>query len=271
MRVRRAGSPKFKDSTQSKPVVHEGSDAVVESGGACRDAVGGDSAVGSQAELVPERLPRAPSASRTLPSAVLPAAQARLRGVTRWSTVEAGYHQFFVSSPATDPTSVTATGDVFDSGPNLVVVHTGVAAGPVRVGVFVLSGPPPGIDGVWEATAVEEIEATDDLLVVTTLGDVADDLGTVPVPSTGRLMVRVSRRGREERLGPGRRRTGRGVSARVLAARIPRRRATAASGREAGPVRRSCRGCECATARTTQDPLTRASAAWPLPGSGRSA
>lgn len=199
MRVRRAGSPKFKDSTQSKPVMHEGSDAVVESGGACRDAVGGDSAVGSQAELVPERLPRAPSASRTLPSAVLPAAQARLRGVTRWSTVEAGYHQFFVSSPATDPTSVTATGDVFDSGPNLVVVHTGVAAGPVRVGVFVLSGPPPGIDGVWEATAVEEIEATDDLLVVTTLGDVADDLGTVPVPSTGRLMVRVSRRGRDEK------------------------------------------------------------------------
>ncbi|QBJ96801.1 hypothetical protein ERC79_13180 [Rhodococcus sp. ABRD24] len=117
--------------------------------------------------------------------------------MTLWSTVDADYHQFFVSAPTADPTAVTTVGEIFDSGPNLIVVHTGVAAGPVRVGVSVLEAEPTGTHGEWEVVADGSVVVTDDLVVLTTLGDVVNEFGTISAPSTGKLMVRVSARGRD--------------------------------------------------------------------------
>lgn len=112
------------------------------------------------------------------------------------STVDVDYHQFFLCGSDANPTAVSSHGDVCDAGPNLIVVHTGIASGPVRIALEIRTGPPGVVDEEWDNSNQATVPVNQPLFISTTLGDVDDDLGPVDLPSTGYLAVRVSVRGR---------------------------------------------------------------------------
>lgn len=112
------------------------------------------------------------------------------------STIDVDHHQFFLCATDTDPTSVSSQGDVFDSGTNLVAVHTGIASGPAQISLSALMEPAAGDFDGWDNVNQSTLVVNQPLVVLTTLGDVESALGTVETPRTGYLTVRVSVRGR---------------------------------------------------------------------------
>ncbi|MFE4501746.1 hypothetical protein ACFRFQ_17990 [Rhodococcus sp. NPDC056743] len=115
-----------------------------------------------------------------------------------FSAVDVDHHQFFLCASGADPSAVSSRGDVFDSGPNLVVVHTGIASGRARVALSILKEPSVGKSDSWDNVNQATLAVTQPLVILTTLGDVTVDLGAVDPPGTGYLTVRVSVRGRAE-------------------------------------------------------------------------
>ncbi len=91
---------------------------------------------------------------------------------------------------------MSAASDVFDVGRRVMAVHTGVAMGPVAVGLSVLAGPPDADVEDWDNVAQATIETVAPLHIVSNQGEVADEFDPVAPPSTGYMAVRVSTRGR---------------------------------------------------------------------------
>lgn len=117
-------------------------------------------------------------------------------GMSISSTIDVDHHQFFLCAMDADPTSVSSRGDVFDSGDNLVAVHTGIASGPAQISLSALMEPAADDFDSWDNVNQATLAVNQPLVVLTTLGDVESALGTVETPHAGYLTVRVSVRGR---------------------------------------------------------------------------
>ncbi|AFR49506.1 hypothetical protein KTR9_2869 [Gordonia sp. KTR9] len=62
--------------------------------------------------------------------------------MTTWDEVEVGNHQFQIGGLESDPTTIAAETDVFTvSRSGLLIVHTGISAGPATVGVDSMTAP----------------------------------------------------------------------------------------------------------------------------------
>ncbi len=116
--------------------------------------------------------------------------------MTIWAEDEADHHLFRLTPIDEDPTRVSAASDVFDVGRRVMAVHTGVAMGPVTVGMSVLAQPPATHHGDWDNVAQATIETIAPLYIVSIQGDVIEEFDPVEPPSTGYLRVRVSTQGR---------------------------------------------------------------------------
>lgn len=115
-----------------------------------------------------------------------------------WDEVDVGDHQFQVGALEADPITTVAETDVFTvSSAGLVIVRTGISAGPATVGVGLLDAAPDaaGLEE-WDNVAETTIETTQSLHVISVDGDVYDNLGPVPAPATGAVTLRISSRGR---------------------------------------------------------------------------
>lgn len=117
--------------------------------------------------------------------------------MTTWDEVEVGNHQFQIGGLESDPTTIAAETDVFTvSVSGLLMVHTGISAGPATVGVELHdSAPPPDLDA-WDNVAETTVSTTQDLHVMTVDGEVSETLGPIPAPASGVVTLRVSTRGR---------------------------------------------------------------------------
>lgn len=115
--------------------------------------------------------------------------------MTTWYEVEVGNHQFQIGALDTEPTTVAAETDVFVvSRSGLLMVRTGIAAGPASVAVALHpSAPPVDLDG-WDNVAETTVAAAQEMYVMSIDGDVYEELG--PIPASGAVSVRVSARGR---------------------------------------------------------------------------
>lgn len=117
--------------------------------------------------------------------------------MTTWDEVEVGNHQFQIGGLESDPTTIAAETDVFTvSGSGLLMVHTGISAGPATVGVELHDSAPPADLDAWDNVAETTVSTTEDLHVITVDGDVSETLGPIPAPPSGALTLRVSTRGR---------------------------------------------------------------------------
>ncbi|WP_139277203.1 hypothetical protein [Rhodococcoides corynebacterioides] len=118
--------------------------------------------------------------------------------MTTWAEVEADYHQFFLAAVDADPSATDGAG-VIGTSPNVVVVRTGIATGPVSVALSYLEGEPSGHTEQWEDVSRAVVKVTLPLKVMTNFGDVSEDHEVVQPPTTGWLAVQISARGRSER------------------------------------------------------------------------
>ena len=117
--------------------------------------------------------------------------------MTTWDEVEVGNHQFHIGGLESDPTTIAAETDVFTvSGSGLLMVHTGISAGPATVGVELHDSAPPAELDTWDNVAETTVSTTEDLHVITLDGDVSETLGPIPAPASGAVTLRVSTRGR---------------------------------------------------------------------------
>lgn len=117
--------------------------------------------------------------------------------MTTWTTLDVDYHQFSLVASPLEPGPSVSVGELFDASDNCILVHTGVATGPVRIGVERLEqAPPVAIDSSWENSAEVSIVVGAELTFLTALGDSTDDVITLPPPASGFLGIRVSARGR---------------------------------------------------------------------------
>lgn len=118
--------------------------------------------------------------------------------MTDWDDVDVGDHQFQVGALEADPIRTVAETDVFTvSSAGLVIVRTGISAGPATVGVALLNAAPDSSDlQEWDNVAETTIKTTHDLHVMSVDGDVYDNLGPIPAPATGAVTLRISARGR---------------------------------------------------------------------------
>ncbi|QGP90584.1 hypothetical protein GKZ92_22985 (plasmid) [Gordonia sp. 135] len=117
--------------------------------------------------------------------------------MTTWDEVEVGNHQFQIGGLESDPTTNAAETDVFTvSGSGLLMVHTGISAGPVKVGVELHDSAPQTDLGAWDNVAETTVSTTQDLHVMTVDGDVSETLGPIPAPASCVMTLRVSTRGR---------------------------------------------------------------------------
>lgn len=117
--------------------------------------------------------------------------------MTTWDEVEVGNHQFQIGGLESDPTTIAAETDVFTvSRSGLLIVHTGISAGPARVGVELHDSSPPADLDAWDNVAETTVSTTQELHVMTVDGEVSESLGPIPAPASRTLTVRVSTRGR---------------------------------------------------------------------------
>ncbi|MFV3116729.1 hypothetical protein [Gordonia amicalis] len=104
--------------------------------------------------------------------------------MTTWDEVEVGNHQFQIGGLESDPTTNAAETDVFTvSGSGLLMVHTGISAGPVKVGVELHDSAPQTDLGAWDNVAETTVSTTQDLHVMTVVN------GQFDVPAGGQVKV----------------------------------------------------------------------------------
>lgn len=115
-----------------------------------------------------------------------------------WVEVEADYHQFFLAAIDVDPSTASGGGDLLDTSPNVVVIRTGIATGPVSVALSRLEAEPVGPVDQWEMVESAVVAVTAPLMVMTNYGDVSEDHQAVLPPATGWLGVRVAASGRSK-------------------------------------------------------------------------
>lgn len=116
---------------------------------------------------------------------------------TQWIEVEADYHQFMIANADVDTTSVTSTSSVFDSGSGFVVVHTGIAAGPVSVALEILDAAPAAVLDDWDNVSEAAIRSDGSLQVLTTLGDNPPGFEQLAGLGGGTYVLRIHTRGRQ--------------------------------------------------------------------------
>ncbi|MHA4853331.1 hypothetical protein L1080_027905 [Rhodococcus sp. MSC1_016] len=111
--------------------------------------------------------------------------------MTQWFNVEADYHQFTLSSPETDTTAVREIGSVFDTGAGFATFHTGIACGPVTVGIDLVQAPPQWSDSSeWDNVDEAVLAVTTPLRIITNAGKVQDEFEQIEVPPSGKLGIR---------------------------------------------------------------------------------
>ncbi|MFE7417919.1 hypothetical protein [Rhodococcus sp. NPDC057529] len=117
--------------------------------------------------------------------------------MTQWSTVEANHHQFVIGERQADTLAVTVESSLFDAGRDFLTVHTGVANGPVSIGIEILGDQPEStLFEDWENVAECTI-STSALCVMTLQGEPVEDFTDLAVVDVGRYRVRVHARGRD--------------------------------------------------------------------------
>jgi len=120
-----------------------------------------------------------------------------IRMMTQWSTVEADHHQFTLGERHADTLAVAVECSLFDAGSDFLTVHTGIAYGPVSIGVEVLGDQPEStLFEDWENVAECTISASA-LCVMTLQGEPVEDFTELTVLDPGRYRVRVHARGRD--------------------------------------------------------------------------
>lgn len=108
-----------------------------------------------------------------------------------------GNHQFQIGGLESDPITISAETDVFTMfGSGLLMVHTGISAGPATVGVELYDSAPPDDLDPWDNVAETTVSTTEDLHVMTVDGEVSETLGPIHAPASGVVTLRVSTRGR---------------------------------------------------------------------------
>ncbi|MBE7194349.1 MAG: hypothetical protein INR66_17935 [Gordonia polyisoprenivorans] len=118
--------------------------------------------------------------------------------MTVWGVVEVDEHQFYLSPVTQDPTAVVATAGILDVGERHVVINTGIASGPVRVGVSVFEGPSGLVIETYEDVAQASITIADEpLQLINVLGELAEDFSDELAGATGLRGLRVSATGRD--------------------------------------------------------------------------
>ncbi|MFD6063005.1 hypothetical protein [Rhodococcus wratislaviensis] len=111
--------------------------------------------------------------------------------MTQWFNVEADYHQFNLAAPEADTTAFQELGSVFDTGPAFATFHTGIACGPVTVGIDVLQSPPQWSNSAeWDNVDEALLPASTALRVITNSGVVQEAFGQIDAPSSGKLGIR---------------------------------------------------------------------------------
>ncbi|BAH51841.1 hypothetical protein [Rhodococcus opacus] len=98
--------------------------------------------------------------------------------MTQWFNVEADYHQFNLAAPEADTTAFQELGSVFDTGPAFATFHTGIACGPVTVGIDVLQSPPQWSNSAeWDNVDEALLPASTALRGITNSGVVQEAFG----------------------------------------------------------------------------------------------
>ncbi|MFE7421788.1 hypothetical protein [Rhodococcus sp. NPDC057529] len=111
--------------------------------------------------------------------------------MTQWFNVEADNHQFNLAAPDADTTAFQEFGSVFDTGTAFATFHTGIACGPVTVGIDVLHSPPQWSDSAeWDNVDEAVFSAPAALRVITNSGMVQEAFGQIDTPSSGKLGIR---------------------------------------------------------------------------------
>lgn len=109
----------------------------------------------------------------------------------QWLNVEADYHQFNLTSPETDTTAVRELGSVFDTGAAFATFHTGIACGPVTVGIDFVQAQPAWSDSAeWDNVDEAVLAVTAPLRIITNSGKVQEEFEQIEVPPSGKLGIR---------------------------------------------------------------------------------
>ena len=113
--------------------------------------------------------------------------------------VQADHHQFSFGDPTVDTLDPIAHGTLIDVGDGAVWFYTGIAYGPVRVGVELLDRPPtdPAQDD-WEVVEETIVSATQAMVVSAADGTVCTTVDPVPA---GTYQLRAHARGRDTHFG----------------------------------------------------------------------
>ncbi|MGX7724545.1 hypothetical protein [Rhodococcus sp. 5G237] len=113
--------------------------------------------------------------------------------------VQVDHHQFSFGDPTVDTLDPIAQGTLIDVGDGAVSFYTGIAYGPVRVGVELLDQPPtdpPQED--WEVIEETTLSATQAMVVSALDGTVCTTIDPVPA---GTYQLRAHARGRDAHFG----------------------------------------------------------------------
>jgi hypothetical protein len=117
--------------------------------------------------------------------------------MAQWSTVEADHHQFTIGERQADTLAVAVESSLFVAGSDFLTVRTGVAYGPVSIGIEILRDQPDStLFEDWENVAECTISAST-VCVMTLQGDPVQDFTDLTVIEPGRYRVRVHARGRD--------------------------------------------------------------------------
>lgn len=119
----------------------------------------------------------------------------------QWDDVEAASHQFHIGPNDSDLGPVTFETDVFEVRSRLLIVHTGIASGSVRVGVERLEEQPGRPTPEWENVAEVTLGANAAFRVLTVDGDVCDELDALDFAHDSVATFRVCTRGRSAQWG----------------------------------------------------------------------
>ncbi|UOT01581.1 hypothetical protein MPY17_21550 [Rhodococcus opacus] len=120
-----------------------------------------------------------------------------IRMMTQWSTVEADHHQFTIGERQADTLAVAVESSSSTQVVNFLTVHTGVAYGPVSIGVEILGDQPEStLFEDWENVAECTIRAST-LCVMTLQGEPVEDITELTGVDPGKFRVRVHARGRD--------------------------------------------------------------------------